>query len=85
MSIWSECEGVLRVPIESHFSVRKALENLYDEGRITTSQRQNTVFFNYTFSLEGKAAANLIQQLIDHIKTYKNVEIVQLTSMIRWY
>ena len=86
MSIWSSCDGIIKVNKNCGFSLRKYLnEDWYDEYSVKIEQEENIINFKIIFSLEGMGAAVKIQGLVYKLLEVKGVQVVELNSEIRWF
>ena len=92
MSIWSSCSGSYTIPKYSGFSLQKYIESIYDEvvwRKITQEESEchsNTieVDFEFVFSLDGIAAAELIDCLVKKITSLPGYVWSNIHSEIRF-
>ena len=89
MSVWSECSGTACIQKDSGFSLRKFMLDLYDECTFREYEQQAREYdinikFNFVFSLEGRGAAKLIQELVDHVRSLPGDNWIDVTANIRF-
>lgn len=93
MSIWSRAHGAILIPRESKFSVRRAWKELYDEVTFHKVDQISQVIhgvpyvkieFDLQFSLDGLAAARLVQQFCDELIAVPGYAWSQIETEIRF-
>lgn len=89
MAIWSRCSGSYTISKTSGFSLRRYLDAVYDEVTIHSYTQDHDedlvkVDFEFSFSLDGLAAAELIDQLVTAIIKSPGYVWSQIDSEIRF-
>ena len=88
MSIWSEVEGTVMMAKDSHFSVRKAWQSLYDElsysEDVEHSPHGTKTMFRVAVSLDGMAAASVVDEFVNALEGNKGYLWSQIHADIRF-
>lgn len=84
MSIWCSCYGRIAMQEGSRFSVKKSVQNLFDEVVVADTRTEHRGFvviteFSFVFSEEGEKAATMIDAWLsevveNHFYVYSQVE-----------
>lgn len=89
MSVWTSIEGMVEIPLTSHYSLRKGIEQI-DLGWETSkpvieeaSRSSSAVTYrvSFAFSDDGISAAEQIRAWLDTLPENCRVDIV---SHVRW-
>ena len=84
MSVWCRCYGTIAMQEGSRFSIKKSVQNFFDEVVFADSKTENrdgvvVTEFSFVFSEEGKKAATMIDtwlsEVVEHpFYVYSKVE-----------
>lgn len=88
MSICSEVEGTVMMANDSHFSVRKAWQSLYDELSYSEDVEHcphgTKTKFRVAVSLDGMAAASVVDEFVEALEGNKGCLWSQIHANIRF-
>lgn len=88
MSIWCRCYGNIAMQECSKFSVKKSVQNYFDEVVIdsSTEHRNGVVVteFSFVFSEEGKKAATMIDTWLSEVVEHPFYAYSQVEAEIRF-
>lgn len=89
MSIWCSCYGSIAMQEGSRFSVKKSVQNFFDEvifADSRTEHRNGVVVteFSFVFSEEGKKAATMIGEWLSEVVEHPFYVYSQVEAGIRF-
>lgn len=84
MSVWTEVTGTIKMNHDSHFSIKKACLELWDESFIHVEKVKDFQKINWRFSNDGEGATKIIQQLVQQIKEADKTARVDIEAKIRF-
>ena len=89
MSIWCRCYGSIAMQEGSRFSVKKSVQNFFDEVVVADSrtERKSGVVvteFSFVFSEEGKKAATMIDEWLSEVVEHPSYAYSQVEAEIRF-
>ena len=86
MGIWSTIDGSYSIKKSNKFSLRKYVFDLYDESHVSYDQKDSgenlNVTFQIRFSLDGMAAAKLVETVDSKLSEVSNYR--EITATIRY-
>ena len=86
MGIWSTICGSYSIKKSNKFSLRKYVFDLYDESHVSYDQKDSgenlNVTFQIRFSLDGMAAAKLVETVNSKLSEVSNSR--EITATIRY-
>ena len=89
MSVWCRCYGTIAMQEGSRFSIKKSVQNFFDEVAFTESriEHRNGVVvteFSFVFSEEGKKAATMIDTWLSEVVEHPFYVYSQVEAEIRF-
>ena len=88
MGIWCRCYGTIAMREGSRFSIKKSIEEFFDEVAVNcvTEHKNGLVFttFSFVFSEEGRIAATMIETWVKEITKQPFYAYSQIESEIRF-
>ena len=89
MSVWSRCCGTIAMQEGSRFSVKKSVQNFFDEVVVADSRTEHrsgvvVTEFSFVFSEEGKKAATMMDTWLSDVVEHPSYAYSQVEAEIRF-
>ena len=89
MSIWCSCHGTIAMQEGSRLSIKKSVQNFFDEVVFADSKTEHrngivVTEFSFVFSEEGKKAATMIDTWLSEVVEHPFYVYSQVEAEIRF-
>lgn len=84
MSVWAEVSGSIRVPSDSHFSLKKSIQGRFEAAKPAVKQyHSDKIEVKFSFVEDGLCAAKQISDWVDSLPKGSKVDLEASIRFLR--